>query len=42
VKALIEGATQGIVLDIEEVTLVDADAVNLLAAYELNGAEISH
>ena len=40
-KAQIEGSTQRVVLDLEEVKLVDRDAVGFLAACEANGVELS-
>jgi anti-anti-sigma regulatory factor len=39
-KAQIEGSTQRVVLDLEEVKLVDRDAVCFLAACEVNGIEL--
>ena len=40
-KAQIEGSTPRIVLDLEEVKLVDADAVCFLADCEANGVELT-
>jgi hypothetical protein len=39
-KAQIEGGTQRVVLDLEEVKLVDRDAVCFLAVCEANGIEL--
>jgi anti-anti-sigma regulatory factor len=40
-KEQIEGSTQRVVLDLEEVKLVDRDAVCFLAACEVNGIELT-
>jgi len=40
-KAQIEGTAQRVVLDLEEVKLVDGDAVCFLAACEANGVELT-
>ena len=39
-KAQIEGSTQRVVLDLEEVKLVDRDAVCFLPACEMKGIEL--
>jgi hypothetical protein len=39
-KAQIEGSTQRVVLNLEEVKLVDRDAVRFLAVCEANGIEL--
>jgi hypothetical protein len=41
-KARIESKTYGIVLDLEEVRLVDLDAVHFLAVCEAKGIEVRH
>jgi len=41
-KAQIDGRTQRIVLDLEQVRLVDLDAVHFLAVCERKGIELRH
>jgi hypothetical protein len=41
-KAQIDGNTQKIVLDLEQVRLVDLDAVHFLAVCEIKGIELRH
>jgi anti-anti-sigma regulatory factor len=40
-KSQIEGSTQRVILDLEEVKLVDGDAVCFLADCEANGVELT-
>jgi anti-anti-sigma regulatory factor len=41
-KAQMEGRTQAVVLDLEDVKLVDRDVVCFLGACEANGTELRH
>jgi hypothetical protein len=41
-KAQMDGRTQQIVLDLEQVRLVDLDAVHFLAVCETKGIELRH
>jgi hypothetical protein len=41
-KAQMDGRTQRIVLDLEQVRLVDLDAVHFLAVCEVKGIELRH
>jgi anti-anti-sigma regulatory factor len=41
-KAQIDGSRNGIVLDLEQVRLVDLDAVHFLAVCETKGIELRH
>ena len=40
-KAQIEGSTQRVILDLDEVKLVDRDVVRFLGLCEVNGVELS-
>ena len=41
-KAQMQGSGPGIVLDLDEVTLVDVEVVRFLAVYEAEGGEVLH
>jgi anti-anti-sigma regulatory factor len=41
-KSLIEDSTPAVVLDLDEITLVDVDAVNFLRKCQAEGMELRH
>lgn len=41
-KSLIEDSTPAVVLDLDEITLVDVDAVNFLRKCQAEGIELRH